>query len=388
MNFSHYLDYMKSLVDGGIPACEAIIIKEHEVLFHEALGFSDIEKNKKADFSDLYFIYSSSKVLTSCAIMKLMELYPEIRLTTPIWEVLPEWRDPLVKSENGLKTTQKDITLLDLLTMSAGLTYDTYTKNIREFFFQNEDFTARDFSRALAKEPLAFEPGEGLVYGLCHDVLFSFIEGVTGKRASQFVKDNICAPLGIKDLYYHKEGVEDRISAQYSMRKDGSIHPVPQLNEYIFAPSYDSGGAGVITSCSEFSKILDALACYGTGANGERILTRESVEEMKKNRLDEKRLADFYRRGNGMGCYGYGLGVHTLIKNYDEVSGNKSLSNIGEFGWGGASGANITIDTAEKLSVFFVMHTLNVPVGKGVGANHNENYRFKTRDLAYIGLKE
>ena len=52
--------------------------------------------------------------------------------------------------------------------------------------------------------------------------------------------------------------------------------------------------------------------------------------------------------------YGYGLGVRTLIT---KTAG--SLCNLGEFGWGGAAGATAMVDTKEKLSVFFVQHSLN-----------------------------
>ena len=36
-----------------------------------------------------------------------------------------------------------------------------------------------------------------------------------------------------------------------------------------------------------------------------------------------------------------------------------SLSNIGEFGWGGAAGANMFVDTNLQLAVFYVQHTMN-----------------------------
>ncbi len=386
MNFSIYSDYLKSLIDQGIPACEAIIMKNHEVLYHEVMGFSDSNKEKKATDSDLYFLYSSSKVLTCAATMKLMEEYPEITLDTPVYEALPEWKSPLVKENGALRPAKRDIKLIDLMTMSAGVTYNTYTNNIRACIAENPNATARDLSVAIAKDNLVFDPGESVLYSLCHDLLFAFIESVTGKRASEYVKSRIAEPLGMKDFYYHKEGIENRLSEQYFMRKVGLIEKIGKVNEYVFTPSYDSGGAGVITTCSEYVKFLDALANFGVGANGERILSRASVEEMKKNRLDEKRLYDFYQKGNGMGCYGYGLGVQTLITNYDKNSGNRSLSNIGEFGWGGAAGANMTIDTELGLTVFFVRHVLNTPVPKGFGANHNDNYRFKLRDLAYLGL--
>lgn len=379
---------MQSLIDSGIPSVEVVIRKEHEVVFHDVRGFSDSEKSIKSTENDLYFLYSSSKVLTCTAIMKLMEENAEITLTSPISEFLPEWKSPTVFEKGEYRKAKREITVEDLMTMSAGLTYNTYTKNIRTYLADNPRATARDLSRAIAKDGLIFEPRERMTYSLCHDILFALIESVTGKRACLYVKDAICEPLGIKNLFYHSENLENRISQQYSMKKDGTVHAVPKINEFIFTPNYDSGGAGIITNCSEYSLFLDMLANGGVGANGERILSTNSIDNMRKNRLDGVRLKDFYNRGNGMRCYGYGLGVQTLIEKENPETGNKSLSNIGEFGWGGAGGANMTIDPKENLSVLFLMHVLNVPVPTGENANFNDNYRFKTRDLAYIGLKD
>ncbi len=386
MNFSQYQDYLQSLIDSGIPSVEVVVRKNHQVVFHDVRGFSDSQKSIKSTENDLYFLYSSSKVLTCTAIMKLMEENPCIKLNSPISEYLPEWKNPVVRENGEERYANREITVEDLMTMSAGLTYDTYTKNIRTFLAQNPNATARETSKAIVKDGLIFEPGERMTYSLCHDILFALIESVTGKRASEYVKDTICEPLGIKDLFYHTENLESRISQQYSMRKDGSVHTVPKINEYILTPNYDSGGAGVITTCSDYSLFLDMLANGGVGANGERILSANSIDNMRKNRLNGTRLKDFYNRGNGMRCYGYGLGVQTLIERENQETGNKSLSNIGEFGWGGAGGANMTIDPKENLSVLFLMHVLNVPVPTGENANFNENYRFKIRDLAYVGL--
>lgn len=389
MNFSAYSEYLDHLIATGIPACEVVITKNHKVIYHEWRGYSDEEKTKKASPDDLYFIYSSSKVLTCSAIMRLMEENKDLMLSTPISDILPEWKSPFVRENGIIRPAKREITVENLMTMGGGLTYNKFTQNIQDFLKLKPNATARELSVAIAKDGLVFDPGDSVLYSLCHDILFALIEEVTGERASEYVKRKICMPLGIKDLYYHKEeeGVAQRLSAQYSMRPDGTVRRVESVNEYVFSPSYDSGGAGVITTCSEYSKFVSALANGGVGANGERILSTESIDNMRTNRLTGSLLKDFYSNVNGRPCYGYGLGVQTLIEKENAVSGNKSLSNIGEFGWGGAAGANMTIDPSENLSVFYVMHILNVPVPKGERANCNDNYRFKTRDLAYVGLQ-
>ena len=50
--------------------------------------------------------------------------------------------------------------------------------------------------------------------------------------------------------------------------------------------------------------------------------------------------------------YGYGLGVRTLL------DASLSKSPVGEFGWDGAAGAFVLIDTQNRLSIFMAEHVL------------------------------
>jgi CubicO group peptidase (beta-lactamase class C family) len=118
------------------------------------------------------------------------------------------------------------------------------------------------------------------------------------------------------------------------------------VNVYEFGPDCDSGGAGLISSTEDFALFHDALACGGVAATGARILTPESIDLMRQNRLSGVGLEDFGKERPG---YGYGLGVRTHIN--AEVSGQKSP--LGEFGWSGAGGAFSMIDTENRLSLTY-----------------------------------
>ena len=114
-----------------------------------------------------------------------------------------------------------------------------------------------------------------------------------------------------------------------------------------------------------------ALANYGMGLTGERILSQYSVDLMRTNRLNDTQLKDFNWR-QMKGC-GYGLGVRTHIR--PDQSG--VISNLGEFGWGGAAGAAAIIDPSIKLAVFYAQHTLNP---------REEYYQPRLRNVVYSCL--
>jgi len=114
------------------------------------------------------------------------------------------------------------------------------------------------------------------------------------------------------------------------------------------------------------------LAGYGLGLTGERILSHNSVDLMRTNRLSPELLKDFC--WNQLSGCGYGLGVRTHI----DPAKSGVISNLGEFGWGGAAGATAIVDPKIGLGVFYAQHTLNP---------REEYYQPRLRNVVYSCLK-
>jgi CubicO group peptidase (beta-lactamase class C family) len=68
--------------------------------------------------------------------------------------------------------------------------------------------------------------------------------------------------------------------------------------------------------------------------------------------------------------YDYGLGVRVLV---DETV---AKSPVGEFGWDGAAGAYVLVDTTHHISIFYAQHIAGFP--KVYSEIHP-----KIRDIAY-----
>ena len=82
-------------------------------------------KIKKTGEEQLY-IYSCSKVATVTAALQLYE-QGKFLLSDPLYEYLPEFKKMYVKDGDRIKAAENPITIRDLFTMTAGLSYATNT---------------------------------------------------------------------------------------------------------------------------------------------------------------------------------------------------------------------------------------------------------------------
>lgn len=371
MNFNILSDLINRLTAWRIPGNAVSVWHEGKEIFTSSSGFSDFENHKPMTGKELLYIYSCSKV---AAVTAALQLYERgfFLLDDPLYEYIPEFRDVTVKGKDGeLRPAASPITLRHLFTMTSGLTYNTNTPafaKARELTDGRMDTLT--VIRCLAQDPLSFDPGTHWNYSLSHDVLAAVVEVISRKRFCDYVKENIFDPLGMKDSFYHDDSRLADMAAQYRFENStesdlvklqsgksdtlgGRVVNVGKVNSLVFGPEYDSGGAGIITTVSDYGRFTSALSCGGLGSNGERILSSGTVELLRTNQLSAELLREFdWKQLRG---YGYGLGVRTLI----DRAASGSPGSLGEFGWGGAAGATVLVDPDLKLSMFYAHHMLN-----------------------------
>lgn len=393
MNFDKLKNLMDHFVEENYAPGNTIkVYLGKNKVFDYSCGYSDVNKKVVMTGDEYFNLYSCSKITTVTAALQLVEK-GIILLNDPLGEYIPEFRDMYIKTENGdvVKAT-KDIKILNLFNMTAGFTYDMNTDGINKAREITKGKMDTDkVVRCIASDPLAFEPGEKFNYSICHDVLAGLVSIVTGQKFRDYVKQNIFDPLEMHSCTYHlNPKVEKNMAAQYRFvpersdtqfdivnaqgygnDKKGTNVDVGIKNAHILGDEYDSGGAGIISNVSDYVKLAAALANYGQGITGERILSASSVDLMRTNTLDEKQIKTFnWKQLEG---YGYGLGVRTMT---DRAKGG-SLSNIGEFGWGGAAGASVFIDPQIGLAAVYAKHTLNP---------REEYYQPRIRNVLYSCL--
>lgn len=388
MDFTALTTYLNTLEAAyGVHGLDCKIMKEHKTVYRYLTGHSDYALSVPVSENDLYEVYSCTKIITMTAVMQLIEqgkisLYDELEKYLPEFAdmqiatdfILGEWPFKWPTLASPLVPAKNKILIHHLMSMTAGLTYDVASEAILEKKRETDNKAGtREMIAAIARMPLICEPGTRFSYALGHDVLAAVVEEVSGMTFGQYLKKNIFDPLAITDMYFRvPESEKHRISAQYMQDMNtGEIAP-HSGNIFRLSDAYESGGAGLACTVDAYSMVLDALANYGVGASGERILWPESIRTMNKDWLTDQQLEDFKKSGK-VG-YSYGLGVRTLI------DGATSKSPVGEFGWDGAAGAYALIDPIHNISLFYTHEIL------GMITAYSEIHP-TIRDLAYEALK-
>ncbi len=388
MNFEKLTKYIDSLNEEyGIPAADCKITMNHEIVYRHMAGYSDYDNKTPLTENTLFRLFSATKLVTMTAVLQQIErgnlaLYDELSTYLPEFNQIkvaynfesghpvkwPKSSDPCYLSHNTIR-------IIDLMTMTAGLSYDTFSEEIKEIREKsNDQASTREVVAEIAKMPLVYEPRTRYSYGLCHDVLAAVVEVTSGQKFSQYLKDNIFDPLDIEDFYFHwhnDKNLSDRICAIYMGTNDGNdIKPDDGImsNGFKCTPKFESGGAGLAGTVDSYSLFIDALANGGIGANGNRILSEDSVKLFTLPYTKKQMSKDFAMSGK-VG-YEYGLGVRVLVDD------KASKSPLGEFGWDGAAGAYALVDPFNHISIFYAQHIIDFP-------KVYDEIHPKIRDLAY-----
>ncbi|MBO5227715.1 MAG: beta-lactamase family protein [Lachnospiraceae bacterium] len=367
MDFSRVTDFLETQKDKGIAGCSCMIFKDDKKVYEHYTGYADLATKKPIDKDTLFRIYSMTKVIVCTAALQLYErgLY---NLNDPLGMYMPEFEESRIfkTMPNGLVRVvpaEKQITVKDLFTMRAGLTYDDPSSRtgraIIDMMKRMEEkypcrtYTTREFAKEFASIPLAFEPGSHWHYSMCHDVLGAFIEVISGKTLGEYLKENIFEPLGMHDTAFHfGEDKLERLATMYTV-KDGKLEPFNHpWDNYGLNSVYESGGAGLMSTLSDYMKFANTLTRGGTSVDGVRIIGRKTIDLMRTNHLSDEQLKDF-DWFTQLG-YGYGLGVRTLI---DKAAGGVN-SSYGEFGWSGMAGTWMAVDPEERLTAVYMQQRI------------------------------
>ena len=280
--------------ENRIAGIVVLVLRDGKPIYERALGWSDKESNRPMKVDSIFRIASQTKALTSAAILALMD---DGRLTPsmPVSRFIPAYAKTTVavKGDAGVATVpaRRSITIADLLTHTAGISYGTDSLVAAEYeakglgpaagfgwYTADKDEGTCDSMERLATLPFVAQPGESYVYGYNTDILGCVVERASGMPLDRFVAERITKPLGMKDTHFFLPAAErDRLATVYSSGPDGTVVRAPDgargQGHYVDGPRKSfSGGAGLLSTARDYARFLEMTRNGGTLA-GVRVLS-------------------------------------------------------------------------------------------------------------------
>ena len=318
-----------------------LVLKNGKELCHAREGYADIAAGKQLRRDSIFRLYSQSKPVTAAAAMILVDR-GILDLMAPVEQYLPGFANPrVVEADGTIRPAIRGPWILDLLGMTSGLCYpdaDPAGQYAARIFDDNHaqilaggGMSTLDFCNRLGEQPLAFEPGTRWRYGTSADILGAVIEAASGKRFSEFLREELFEPLGMKDTaFWVPEEKRDRLVTCYK-RVPGSLETFSSLHlavgQYDREPAFESGGAGLVSTLDDYAAFANMLINGGKAAGG-RTLSEAAVRYMTTPQLTGSVRKDVW---DSLGGYNYSC----LMRVCDHPGRAAMFTVKNEYGWDG-----------------------------------------------------
>src|SRR5689334_18685817 len=121
--------FLQQYVDSGrIAGAVALVLRDGQPIYQKSVGWLDRESNRPMPQDAMFRIASQSKAITSTAVLMLVE-EGRIALTDTVSRFIPAFAHTTVASRADSGRTvvpaKRQITIQDLLTHTAGISYGT-----------------------------------------------------------------------------------------------------------------------------------------------------------------------------------------------------------------------------------------------------------------------
>ena len=253
----------------------AIGILDNGVITARGLGVTNVNEPLAVTEETVFPIASISKTFAATMMMRLVE-QGKVDLKAPVRKYLPDFK---VRDEN----VSRDVTIWNLLTHTAGWEGQVSGPD------RGED-TLRNFTATMMPDLMQVAPPSAA--WSYNNAGFSLsgrvIEAVTGKSINRAIEELVFQPLGLKhagttagDFIVH------RFAAGHVNRGN---EPPAMIRPFSPSVSVTAGGVGLC--------MMDLLAYArfhlgdGTAPNGERLLSRASLEMMRTPQLHKQSTDD------------------------------------------------------------------------------------------------
>jgi CubicO group peptidase (beta-lactamase class C family) len=371
---SRRLDRLTALVqryvdERRLAGAITMVARRDRLVHLETYGLADDEAGRPMQPDAIFRLASMTKPIMSVGLMTLYE-EGRFQLDTPVFEFIPAFRDAKVfaggtADSYDMRTPSRPITVRDLLRHTAGFESLTPTTPVAELYQRNgvsalpASGTLAERVDALARTPLAFDPGTRFTYHYGSDVAARVCEVISGQRFDAFLDERVLGPLDMTETSFRVPASKrERLAALYQQADEGDRHfrrAQPDGDErYSEEATYFSGGGGLVSTAGDYLRFARMLA-RGGELDGERVIGPRTLALMASNHLPggvdlETMIPHTISPTWIAGGTGFGLGFAVLL----DAARAGVLGTPGEFYWGGAYSTAFFVSPAEQLIMIFM----------------------------------
>ncbi len=227
----------EAIIKRKVPGLGISIVVDNEIIYSKGFGLRNIKKKEKVTKDTIFPIGSTTKPFTSTAIAMLVE------------DGLLEWDKPIRNycPEFKFKDSyiNENVTIRDILGHRTGMPGHNFV-----WFGFEPEITYMDKVQYLdASKPFR------TTFQYCNILYCStaeLIEKLTGKSYSEFVKERILKPLGMKKTFFSREDVwKDSDYAALYTEKDGEIIESADIDL-----KFGEGSGNINSTAEDMAKFL------------------------------------------------------------------------------------------------------------------------------------
>ncbi|HMH20359.1 MAG TPA: serine hydrolase domain-containing protein [Puia sp.] len=376
--------FKKLIENKKIGGINCILWQDGQILYQESDGYKNMETKELLTIDTIFRIASMTKPITSVLTMILYE-ERKLDLNDPITKWFPQFGNmKVLKNQlDEYEDANKDITILDLLTHTAGFTYSGFQKGKLKAEYDrvlggdiDNELTIEQWINGLASLPLVSQPGEKFNYGKSTDLLGLLISKIEGNPLSRVMEEKIFNPLSMTDTFFDvPNNKKNRCAANIGFDEFGNLinlETVPSKMAFKERPhglEFEAGSGGLWSTIENYLKFARIFVENGS-SDGIQILKKETKDLMCSNHLTPTQRQHSKLMGTLMfkDNFGFGLGVAVVMRESPYLS-MPCAGSIGSVGWPGAYGGWWSADPAKKSIAIFLTHSMTEldQLAQGIG---------------------
>lgn len=355
----------QSIEAGEVPGIAALVVDRHGVVYENAFGLRTLGEPTPMSTDTVGWIASMTKAITGAAVMQAVER-GLLDLDAPAGRVAPEI-DTIGVLEgfeaNGtprFRPPKRPVTLRDLMTHTAGFSYERWSDEVWRCH-QALGIPANSTCKlAMLRSPLMFDPGSRWEYGIGIDWAGRMLEIASGRKLGDWMRDEIFAPLGMRDSAFRiTPGMRARLAKMHQRDAAGAIAPLPDF-EIPQEPEFEMGGGGLYSTAADYARFLRMILNRGE-LDGVRVLRAETVAQMAADQIPGLEVQPLRTQVPALSedaeffpGLSKGWGLSFMINRADAPTGRPA----GSLAWAGLSNCYYWIDPLNGIAGVFVSQLL------------------------------